>query len=95
VCCCLTYHGALNTILSILDCTLCMIFVLDGLAQPQSCIPLYVCIFFMLFIKHAPLQRSNTICFIVHLCYIFVVGDAVTNTINGFPLQLSLLHTFE
>jgi len=25
------YHGALNTILSIFDCTLCMIFVLGGL----------------------------------------------------------------
>jgi hypothetical protein len=35
----LTYHGALNTVLSILDCTLYMMFVLDGLAQPQSCIP--------------------------------------------------------
>jgi hypothetical protein len=53
----------------------------------------YVSNFFMLFIKHAPLERSNTTCFIVHLCYIFVVGDAVTNTINGFPLQLSLLYT--
>jgi hypothetical protein len=57
------------------------------------CVCVYVCVFFMLFIKHAPLQRSNTTCFIVHLCYIFVVGDAVTNTINGFPLQLSLLYT--
>ena len=35
----LMYHGALNTILSIFDCTLCMIFVLDGLAKPQSCTP--------------------------------------------------------
>jgi len=33
----LVYHGVLNTILSIFDCILCMIFVLDGLAQPQSC----------------------------------------------------------
>jgi hypothetical protein len=31
----LTYHGVLNTILSIFDCTLCMIFVFDGLAQPE------------------------------------------------------------
>jgi hypothetical protein len=35
----LTYRGALNTIPSIFDYTLCMIFVFDGLAQPQSCIP--------------------------------------------------------
>jgi hypothetical protein len=35
----LTYHGALDIILSIFDCTLCMIFVFNGLAQPQSCMP--------------------------------------------------------
>ena len=35
----LMYHGVLNTILSIFDCILCMIFVLDDLAQPQSCTP--------------------------------------------------------
>jgi hypothetical protein len=35
----LTYRGALNTILSIFDCTLCMFFVFDGLVQPQSCTP--------------------------------------------------------
>jgi len=35
----LTYHGALNTILSVFDCILCMICVSEGLAQPHSCIP--------------------------------------------------------
>jgi len=35
----LTYHGALNTILSVFDCILCMICVFEGLAQPRSCIP--------------------------------------------------------
>jgi len=35
----LTYHGALNTILSVFDCILCMICVFEGLAQPHSCIP--------------------------------------------------------
>jgi hypothetical protein len=35
----LMYHGALNAIRSILDCTHCMIFVFDGLAQPQSWMP--------------------------------------------------------
>jgi hypothetical protein len=34
-----TNRGALNAILSIFDCILCMIFVFDGLAQPQSYIP--------------------------------------------------------
>jgi len=34
-----TYHGALNTILSVFDCSLCMICVFEGLAQPHSCIP--------------------------------------------------------
>jgi hypothetical protein len=60
------------------------------------CVYVCICVWcvFMLFIKHAPLQRSNTTCFIVHLCYIFVIEDAVTNTINGFPLQLPLLHTW-
>jgi hypothetical protein len=38
----LTYRGALNTILIIFDCTLCMIFVFDVLAQRQSCIPLSI-----------------------------------------------------
>jgi hypothetical protein len=33
-----TYHGALNTILSVFDCILCMICVFEGLAQPHSCI---------------------------------------------------------
>jgi hypothetical protein len=32
----LMYRGALNTILSVFDCTLRMVFVLDGLAQPQD-----------------------------------------------------------
>jgi len=35
----LTYHGALNTILSVFDCILCMICLFKGLAQPHSCIP--------------------------------------------------------
>jgi len=35
----LTYHGALNTILSVFGCILCMICVFEGLAQPHSCIP--------------------------------------------------------
>jgi len=35
----LTYHGALNTILSVFDCILCMIGVFEGLAQPHSCVP--------------------------------------------------------
>jgi len=45
---------------------------------------------------HAPLQRSNTTrtCFILPLCYFFVVGDAETNSVNGFPLQVSLLHCY-
>jgi hypothetical protein len=33
------YQGALKVIRRILDCILCRIFVLDGLAQPQSCTP--------------------------------------------------------
>ena len=47
-----------------------------------------VCMYFFLiwFIEHAPLQSSNTTCFLV----IFVVGDAVTGTINVFPLHLHL-----
>jgi hypothetical protein len=70
---------------------MCFVFVLCMYVLRTS---MYVCLYvFMLFIKHAPLQRNNTTCFIVHLCYIFVVGDAVTNTVNGFPSQLSLLHT--
>jgi len=32
----LMYRGALNTILSVFDCTLRMVFVLDGLAQTQD-----------------------------------------------------------
>jgi len=56
---------------------------------------MYACIFFKyIFIRHAPLQKSNTICFIVHLCNFFVIGDAVTNTVSGFPLHLHL-HYFE
>ena len=47
---------------------------------------MYVRIFLILFIEHAPLQSSNTTCFLV----IFVVGDAVTSTINVFPLHLHL-----
>jgi len=35
----LTYHGALKTILSVFDCSLCMICVSEGLAQPHGCIP--------------------------------------------------------
>ena len=35
----LMYRGELNTVLSIFNCTLCMVFVLDGLAQLQSCTP--------------------------------------------------------
>ena len=35
----LTYHGALNTILSVFDFILCMICVFEGLAQPHSYIP--------------------------------------------------------
>jgi len=35
----LTYHSALNTILSVFDCILCMICVFEGLTQPHSCIP--------------------------------------------------------
>jgi len=34
----LTYHGALNIILSVFDLILCMICVFEGLAQPHSCI---------------------------------------------------------
>jgi len=37
---------------------------------------------------------TNTTCFIVLLCYFFVVGDAETSSINGFPLQVSLLHCY-
>jgi len=43
----------------------------------------YICLFW-----HAPLQKSHTTCFIVHLFNFFVIGDAVTNTISGFPLHL-------
>jgi hypothetical protein len=43
---------------------------------------------------HAPLQRSNTTCFIVRLCYYFDIGDAVTRSVSGFPLQLPLLHRY-
>jgi len=35
----LTYHGALNTILTVFCCILCMICVFEGLAQPHSFIP--------------------------------------------------------
>ena len=35
----LMYQGELKAMRSILDCILCRIFVLDGLAQPQSCTP--------------------------------------------------------
>ena len=35
----LTYHGGLNTLLSVFDCILCMICVFEDLAQPHSCIP--------------------------------------------------------
>jgi hypothetical protein len=42
------------------------------------CICMYV--FFCWLNTHAPLQSSNTTCFIVHLCYFFVVGDAVTSS---------------
>jgi hypothetical protein len=35
----LTYHGALNTILSAFDCIRCMICVFEGLAHSHSCIP--------------------------------------------------------
>jgi hypothetical protein len=61
------------------------------------CVCIYVCMyvfFLVLFIKHAPLQSSNTTCFILHLL-LSAVGDAVTITINGFPLQFSLLHTLD
>jgi hypothetical protein len=43
---------------------------------------------------HAPLHSSNTTCFIVHLCYYFDIGDAVTRSVSGFPLQVSLLHRY-
>ena len=49
-----------------------------------------VCFFFNICIRHAPLQKSNTTCFIGHLCNFFVIGDAVTNKISGFPLHLHL-----
>ena len=51
---------------------------------------LYIYLFIYLFIRHAPLQKSNSIGFILHLCNFFVIGDAVTNTISGFPLHLHL-----
>ena len=57
------------------------------------CMYVYTYVCFLLFIKHVPLQRNYTTCFVVHLCYFFFVGDAMTNTINGFPLELSLLQT--
>jgi len=44
--------------------------------------------FFIYLFWHAPLQKSNTTCFIVHLFNFFIIGDAVTNTISGFPLHL-------
>ena len=51
----------------------------------------YVCIFLnnVLF-RHAPLQESNTTCFIVHFGNFFIIGNAVTWTISGFPLHLHL-----
>jgi hypothetical protein len=51
-----------------------------------------VCVCF--FYTHAPLQRSNTTGFIVHLCYYFDIGDAVTRSVSGFPLQVPLLHCY-
>ena len=30
------YRGALDTVLSAFDCTVCMMLMLDGLAQPQG-----------------------------------------------------------
>jgi len=58
------------------------------------CMYIYIYFFFCWLNTHAPLQRSNTTCFIVPLCYFFVVGDAETNSVNGFPLQVSLLHCY-
>jgi hypothetical protein len=54
----------------------------------------YVCIFVYWLNTHAPLQRSNTTCVIVHLCYYFDIGNAVTRSVSGFPLQVSLLHRY-
>ena len=38
--------------------------------------------------RHAPLQECNTTCFIVHFGDFFIIGNAVTWIISGFPLHL-------
>jgi len=40
--------------------------------------------------RHAPLQEYNTTCFIVHFGNFFIIGNAVTWIISGFPLHLHL-----
>ena len=54
---------------------------------------MYVCVCVFLYIdlfRHAPLQECNTTCFIVHFGNFFIIGNAVTWTISGFPLHLHL-----
>jgi hypothetical protein len=55
---------------------------------------IYICMymFFYWLNTHAPLQRSNTKCFIVHLCYYFDIGDAVTRSVSALPLQVSCMY---
>ena len=38
----------------------------------------------------APLKECNTTCFSVHFGNFFIIGNAVTCTISGFPLHLHL-----
>jgi len=49
------------------------------------CTYIYIDIF-----RHAPLQECNTTCFIVHFGNFFIIRNAVTWTISGFPLHLHL-----
>jgi hypothetical protein len=51
-------------------------------------------LFFYWLNTHAPLGRSNATCFIVHVCYNSDIGDAVTRSVSGFPVHVSLLHRY-
>jgi len=56
---------------------------------------MYVCTYVCIFLNndlfmHAPLQECITTCFIVHFGNFFIIGNAVTWTISGFPLHLHL-----
>ena len=49
------------------------------------CVCMFVCMYFFIMI-----YLCNTTCFIVHFVNFFIIGNAVTWTISGFPLYLHL-----